>query len=88
VHLSTQHGVNNQEGYTMEIFAIYRNIEDGIEAIIKDGNAKYNYRVVVRDIDADETITIRFCHHYSQCVEYAKSFFIDGYIFVESEQTA
>jgi hypothetical protein len=72
----------------MEIIATYRNIDDGIEAIIMDGNDKFNYRVVVRDIDADKTITILFCHHYLQCLEYAKSFFIDGYIYVESEQAA
>jgi hypothetical protein len=58
---------------------IYRNTDDGIEARIMEGNDRFNYRVVVRDIDADETITIRFCDDYSQCLEYAKTFFIDGY---------
>lgn len=72
----------------MEIIATYRNTDDGIEAIIMDGNDKFNYRVVVRDIDADKTITIRFCHNYFQCLEYAKSFFLDGFIHVESEQAA
>jgi hypothetical protein len=58
---------------------IYRNTDDGIEARIMEGNDRFNYRVVVRDIDADETITIRFCDDYSRCLEYAKTFFIDGY---------
>jgi hypothetical protein len=72
----------------METIATYRDTTDGIEAIIMDGNDKFNYRVVVRDIDADETITIRFCHNYFQCLEYAKSFFPNGFIHVESEQAA
>ena len=58
---------------------IYRNTDDGIEARIMEGNDRFNYRVVVRDIDAEETITIRFCDDYSRCLEYAKKFFIDGY---------
>ncbi len=29
-------------------------------AVIMDGNDRFNYRVVVRDTDADETITVRF----------------------------
>jgi hypothetical protein len=58
---------------------IYRNTDDGIEARIMEGNDRFNYRVVIRDIDADETITIRFCDDYSRCLEYAKTFFIDGY---------
>jgi hypothetical protein len=58
---------------------IYRNTDDGIEARIMEGNDRFNYRVVIRDIDADETITIRFCDDYSRCLEYAKKFFIDGY---------
>jgi hypothetical protein len=44
----------------METIATYRNIDDGIEARIADGNDRFNYRVVVRDTDADETITVRF----------------------------
>jgi hypothetical protein len=34
----------------MEIIATYRNTDDGIEAIIMDGNDKFNYRVVVREM--------------------------------------
>ena len=63
----------------METIETYLNINDGIEAIIMNGNDRFKYRVVVRDIDADETITIRFCDDYSRCLEYAKTFFIDGY---------
>ena len=63
----------------METIKTYLNINDGIEAIIMNGNDRFKYRVVVRDIDADETITIRFCDDYSRCLEYAKKFFIDGY---------
>jgi hypothetical protein len=67
----------------MKTIAIYRNIDDGVEAVIMDGNDRFNYRVVVRDTDADETITVRFCTDYSQCVEFAKTLFVDGYTIEE-----
>jgi hypothetical protein len=67
----------------METIAIYRNINDGLEAAIMDGNDRFNYRVIVRDTDADETITVRFCNDYPQCVEFAKSLFVDGYTIEE-----
>jgi hypothetical protein len=67
----------------MKTIATYRNIDDGIEARITDGNARFNYRVVVRDIDAEETITIQFCNTYAQCVEFAKTLFVDGYTIEE-----
>jgi len=67
----------------MKTIAIYRNIDDGVEAVIMDGNDRFNYRVVVRDTDADETITVRFCNDYSQCVEFAKTLFVDGYTIEE-----
>jgi hypothetical protein len=56
----------------MGTIAIYQNIDDGVAAV--DGNDRFNYRVLVRDTDADETITVRFCNDYSQCVEFAKTF--------------
>ena len=67
----------------MKTIATYRNTDDGIEARIMDGNDRFNYRVVVRDTDADETITVRFCNDYSQCVEFAKTLFVDGYTIEE-----
>jgi len=67
----------------MKTIAIYRNIDDGVEAVIMDGNDRFKYRVVVRDTDADETITVRFCNDYSQCVEFAKTLFVDGYTIEE-----
>jgi hypothetical protein len=67
----------------MKTMAIYRNIDDGVAAVIMDGNDRFNYRVVVRDIDADETITIQFCNTYAQCVEFAKTLFVDGYTIEE-----
>ena len=67
----------------MKTIAIYQNIDDGVAAVIMDGNDRFNYRVVVRDIDANETITVRFCNDYSQCVEFAKTLFIDGYTIEE-----
>ena len=67
----------------MKTIAIYKNIDDGVAAVIMDGNDRFKYRVVVRDIDANETITVRFCNEYSQCVEFAKSLFVDGYTIEE-----
>jgi len=67
----------------MKTIAIYRNIDDGVEAVIMDGNDRFNYRVVVRDIDADEIITIQFCNTYAQCVDFAKTLFVDGYTIEE-----
>ena len=69
----------------MKTIAIYQNIDDGVAAVIMDGNDRFKYRVVVRDIDADETITVRFCNEYSQCVEFAEWIFIDGYTIEEGE---
>jgi hypothetical protein len=69
----------------MKTIATYRNTDDGIEARIMDGNDRCNYRVVVRDIDAEETITIRFCNTYAQCVEFAETLFVDGYTIEEDE---
>jgi hypothetical protein len=63
----------------MKTIARYQNMDDGVAAVIMDGNDRFNYRVIVRDTDADETITVRFCNDYSQCVEFAKTFFVDGY---------
>jgi hypothetical protein len=70
-------------GETMKTIAIYQNIDDGVAAVIMDGNDRFTYRVVVRDIDANETITVRFCNDYSQCVEFAKTLFVDGYTIEE-----
>jgi hypothetical protein len=67
----------------MKTIAIYQNIDDGVAAVIMDGNDRFTYRVVVRDIDANETITVRFCNDYSQCVEFAKTLFVDGYTIEE-----
>jgi hypothetical protein len=58
----------------------YSNTDDGLEARIMEGNDRFNYRVVVRDTDADETITVRFCDTYSQCAYFAETLFVDGYI--------
>jgi hypothetical protein len=69
----------------MKTIATYRNIDDGIEARIMDGNDRFKYRVVVRDIDANETITTHFCNTYAQCVEFAKTLFVDGYTIEEDE---
>jgi hypothetical protein len=39
--------------------------------------------LIVRDADAEETITIRFCNTYAQCAEFAETLFVDGYTIEE-----
>lgn len=58
----------------IELIEEVKNEEDGIVALIMDGNDKHNYRVVYRDIDADETIGAVFCHNYIDAKKYADEF--------------
>lgn len=69
----------------MELIATYRNESDGLEALIMDGNEKYNYRIVFRDSDADATIFVRFKHNYFDCMKDIKEFMMDDFIHVEGE---
>jgi len=68
----------------METIATYRNDADGLEALIMDGNDKFNYRVVFRDSNADKTIFVRFKHSYFACMEDIKEFLLNDYIHVET----
>ena len=68
----------------MEIIATYRNDADGLEALIMDGNDKFNYRVVFRDSDADKTIFVHFKHTYIACMEDIEEFLLNDYIHVEA----
>lgn len=52
-----------------ELIATYCNEADGLEALIMDGNDKFNYRVVFRDGDANETVLVRFKHTYLACID-------------------
>ena len=69
----------------IELIATYRNETDGLEALVMDGNDKYNYRVVFRDSDADETVFVRFTHTYLDCMKGIKEFLMDDFIHVERE---
>jgi hypothetical protein len=68
----------------IELIATYRNEADGLEALVMDGNDKFNYRVVFRDIDADATIFVRFKHTYIDAYKDIKEFLLDDFIHVES----
>ena len=68
----------------VELIATYRNETDGLEALIMDGNDKHNYRVVLRDSDADATIFVRFKHTYIDAMKDVKEFLLDDFIHVES----
>ncbi len=67
----------------VELIATYRNETDGLEALIMDGNDKHNYRVVLRDSDADETVFVRFKHTYIDAMKDVKEFLLDDFIHVE-----
>ena len=71
----------------MELIATYRNDADGLEALIMDGNDKFNYRVVFRDSDADKTVLVRFKHTCIACMEDVKEFLLDDYIHVDVNNT-
>ena len=68
----------------VELIATYRNETDGLEALVMDGNDKYNYRIVFRDSDADATIFVRFKHTYIDVMKDVKEFLLDDYVHVES----
>ena len=67
----------------VELIATYRNETDGLEAVVMDGNHKFNYRVVFRDTDADATVFVRFTHTYLDCMKAVKEFLMDDFIHVE-----
>ena len=69
----------------IETIATYRNDTDGLEAVIMDGNDKFNYRVVFRDTDADETVFVRFTHTYLDCMKGVKEFLMDDFMHVAVE---
>ena len=69
----------------VELIATYRNEEDGLEALVMDGNDKHNYRIVFRDSDADATIFVRFKHTYIDVMKDVKEFLLDDFIHVEGE---
>jgi len=59
---------------SIELIKEIKNEEDGLAALIMDGNEKYNYRVVLRDTDAEETIQVIFCHNYIDVEKFANEF--------------
>lgn len=69
---------------TTELIATYRNEADGLEALIMDGNDNFNYRAVLRDSDADETIVVMFRHSYFECMNIVKEFLLDDVTLVKN----
>ena len=67
-----------------EIIATYRNEEEGLEALVMDGNSKFNYRIVFRDTDADETLFVRFKHNYLQTMRDVAEFLGENFSHVEA----
>ena len=59
---------------TYETLKTYRNTDDGIDAIIADGNDKFAYRVILRDTDADATIQVIYTHTYMRAEKRALEF--------------
>ena len=56
------------------LFETVTNEDDGIEALIMDGNEKHSYRVVYRDTDAEEAIGVVFCDTYLDAKRHADNF--------------
>ena len=56
------------------LFETVTNEDDGIEALIMDGNEQYSYRVVYRDTDAEEAIGVVFCDTYLDAKRHADNF--------------
>jgi hypothetical protein len=51
----------------------YTNLEAGIEAIVTEGNEKYPFRAILRDTDADATVSVIF-GSLEVCTAKAKAF--------------
>lgn len=69
----------------IELIATYRNEAEGLEALIMDGNAKFNYRVVLRDTDADATVCVRFKHNYFEAMQDVDQFLLGEFVHAEGE---
>ena len=44
----------------MAYFQQYTNTKDGLTAIVTDGNHVHPFRAILKDIDADETVSVIF----------------------------
>lgn len=69
----------------IEIITTYRNAEEGLEAVVMDGNENFNYRVVLRDSDANETVLVRFKHNYFEAMQDVADFLLGDFVHVEAE---
>ena len=67
-----------------ELIATYRNEEDGLEDLVMDGNEKHNYRVVMRDSDADATVSVLFTDTYFTCMKTVREFLLEDVTHVET----
>jgi len=68
---------------SIELIATYRNEEEGLEALVMDGNEEFNYRIVFRDSDADATVLVRFKHNYFEAMEDVTEFLLGDFVHVE-----
>ena len=68
-----------------ELLTTLRNDNDGLEALIMDGNDKFNYRVVLRDSDSDTTIVVQFRHNYFECKDIALDFLLNEVTHINGE---
>jgi hypothetical protein len=69
---------------SIELIATYRNEKDGLEALVMDGNDKFNYRIVLRDSDADATVMVLFKHNYFEAMEDVAEFLLWDFVHVEA----
>ena len=58
----------------MTHYFTYTNNNDGLEAIVATGNDRYDYRVIMNDTDAEETVQMLFADSIEEAHKAAKEF--------------
>jgi len=58
----------------MTNYFTYTNNNDGLEAIVATGNDRHDYRVIMNDIDAEETVQMLFVDSIESAHKAAKEF--------------
>jgi len=58
----------------MTQYITYTNNNDGLEAIVATGNDRHDYRVIMNDTDAEETVQVLFADSIEEAHTAAKEF--------------
>ena len=68
------HNLTHKESKLMETIKTYENNEDGLQSIVATGNDRHDYRVIMKDADAGENVTILFTNNIERAHKVAKEF--------------